>query len=84
MIEKSVGFFFEGRGDKDRKAIKERKKEVKNKYLPKFKVLMSKQAFCPCPVMLFFCLFGVLFWFLFYCIISQCGREQSHIPSLLL
>lgn len=27
--------------------------KVKNKYLPNLKVLMSKQAFCPCPVLLF-------------------------------
>lgn len=82
-MENSLGWgFFGGEGgDKDRKAIL---KNVKNKYLPKLKVLMSKQAFCPCPVMLFFCLFGVLFWFLFYCVISKCGGEQSHIPSLLL
>lgn len=31
----------------------QKKKGKKNKYLPKFKVLMSKQAFSPSPVMLF-------------------------------
>lgn len=43
----------------------QKKKTVKNKYLPKFKVLMSKQAFFPCPVMLFFVCLGFCFGFFF-------------------
>lgn len=84
MVGNSLGWGFFWRGGVI-KIGKQFFKKVKNKYLPKFEVLMSKQAFCPCPVMLFFCcLFGVLFWFVFYCIVSKCGREQSHVPSLLL
>lgn len=80
MLGNSFGFFFGGRGAlKIEKRFQ--KKKVKNKYLPQFTVL-SKQAFCPCPVLLFLFVWGfsIIFFFLLHYL--QAWQEAEPHPQL--